>query len=463
MENLKTKVVIFLLAVSLLISCKEEMTLQQEADEFATQQDVDLKNGQNGQLNQTKTYSSEVAYKWMDMTLHLIITNPTPLGEIPAGRYFYYSAIAMYESVVPGMPAYQSLTGQLADLPAMPATLPGYKYNWDICANSAMAAITRSFFTEATEANKAAINSLEDDLNDLYKTQSDPAGTFERSVQFGKSVAELVFNWAATDGYANANAPYTPPVGPGLWVPTPPDFANAAIPYWGKNRLMVATSLEGVVPKAPPVYSEDPNSDCFKMAKEVYDASKTLTDDQKAVAIFYSGKPGVRHYGGAGYLSTIKQILKQENRNLDFTAYVFAKTSIALNDAGICAFRDKYQFNQLRPVTYIRDVLGDATWESFVITPPFPDFPSGHTIRAGAFAEIMEGLLGYDYHYSDHTYDFQGQAPRYYTSFEAFVQDVDDARFYGGIHYRYSNTEAVRLGRKIAQNIEKTLKFKKPD
>jgi hypothetical protein len=250
-------------------------------------------------------------------------------------------------------------------------------------------------------------------------------------------------------------------VGPGLWVPTPPAFAPAAIPYWGNNRLMVANSLEGVDPEAPPVYSEDPNSDYYKMMKEVYDASLTLTDDQKAVAHFYGGKPGFQGYGGGGYLSSVKTVLVQENPQLDFTAYAFAKASLGLNDSGIAVYKFKYQINQQRPITFIRDVLGDETWTSFIPTPPFPDCPGAHASHSGAFAETMEGFFGTEYHFTDHSYDFQGQAPRPYTSFEDFVQDVDDARFYGGIHSRISNRAGSEMGRKVAQNIEKAVKFKK--
>jgi len=408
----------------------------------------------------TKSYSSEVAFKWMDMQLHLILTNPTPFGGTPTQRYFAYGAIALYESVVPGMPNYKSLSGQLNEFPAMPALDHGKAYNWAVSGNAAMAAMTRSFFTAATDVNKAKIDSLENALNDAYKMQAD-TGAFQRSVKFGKAVAELVFNWAKADRSANANAPYTPPVGPGLWVPTPPAFAPAAVPYWGNNRLMVANSLDGVDPQAPPVYSEDPNSDYYKMMKEVYDASQLLTDEQKAVAIFYGGKPGTQGYGGGGYLSSIKAVLVQENPKLDFTAYVFAKTSIAMNDAGVGVYKVKYQYNQQRPVTYIREVLGDTLWSSFIPTPPFPDFPSAHASHSGAFAEIMEGLYGTNYHFTDSTYNFQDQAPRTFTSFADMVQEINDARFYAGIHSRTSNKAGEELGRKIGQNIENTLRFKK--
>ena len=456
MKKFITPVAFILLAFTSLNSCKKELVSQQ-TEGIAPDKSADLSHGH---LQQTKTYSSEVAYKWMDMQFHLMYTNPTPLPGAPSVRLWTYPAIALYESVVPGMPAYQSLSGQLTDLPAMPSTLNGTAYSWPICANSALATTIRHLFPNTTNANKTAIDSLENALNEKYKMQTDNE-EFQRSVDFGKAVGEVIFTWSTTDGSANANAPYTPPVGPGLWVPTPPAFAKAATPYWGDNRLMVSTSLDGPAPQAPPVYSTDPNSDYYKMMKEVYDASLTLTNDQKAVAYFWSVKPGFPGAGSGPYLSLLEQILVHENPQLDFTAYVWAKVSIAMNDAAIGCFKVKFQYNQQRPVTFARTVLGEATWTPIVVTPPFPDFLSAHSSLAGSFAEILEGFFGTNYNFTDHTFDFQGQSSRFYSSFDALIQDISDARFYGGIHSRFSCSEGAKLGRKVAQNVNNTLMFLK--
>jgi hypothetical protein len=221
MKKLGALVAIIIIATTLLNSC-------QKLEEIASVANVDQSHGH---LQQTKIYSSEVAFKWIDMQLRLMRTNPTPLGGVPPQRYYGYSAIALYESVVPGMPAYQSLSGQLTDMPAMPKTLPGYAYYWPACGNAALAAMTRNFFTNASDANKASVDSLENALNSAYQMQTDTAELL-RSANFGKAVALLVFNWSKADGAVNANAPYIPPVGPGLWVPTPPAFAAAFGPYW---------------------------------------------------------------------------------------------------------------------------------------------------------------------------------------------------------------------------------------
>jgi len=447
MKKLGTLLAIIIIATTLLDSC-------QKLEEITSVANFD-KN--HGHLQQTKIYSSEVVFKWIDMQLRLMRTNPTPLGGVPPQRYFGYSAIALYESEVPGMPSYRSLSGQLTDMPEMPQTLPGDAYYWPECGNAALAAMTRDFFTNASVSNKASVDSLENALNSTYQMQTDTA-EFNRSANFGKAVALLIFNWSKTDGASNANAPYIPPVGAGLWAPTPPAFAPAFGPYWGNNRLMLANSLDGVAPEAPPVYSEDPSSDFYKMVKDVYDVSQALTPEQKAIAIYYRDNPG---FGGGHYLSILKQVLVQEDPKLDFTAYAFAKASISIIDAGIGCFRTKYQYNQQRPIKFIREVLGNSLWNPVFPTPNFPDFPSAHSTIAGSFGEIMEGLFGSDYHFTDHTYDYLGMSPRSFTSFNAMVQEIGDSRLYAGIHYRLSCERGAEQGRKIGQNINKTVKFLK--
>jgi hypothetical protein len=454
MKKLITPIAVILTAITLFNSCKKEMDNQQQWEGNDWHSNA---NKIHGHLKQTKTFSSEVAFKWIDMQLYLIRRNPTPLGGVPPQRYYAYSAIALYESVVPGMPSYRSLSGQLTDMPDMPKTLNGYAYYWPACGNAAMAAMTRNFFTNATLASKASVDSLENALNNAFQTQTDN-DEFQRSVDFGKAVAQEVFNWSKNDGASNANAPYTPPVGPGLWAPTPPGFLPAFGPYWGNNRLMVANSLNGVAPQAPPAYSEDPSSDFYNMAKEVYDVSQALTPEQTAIAVYYRDNPG---FGGGHYLSTLKQVLVQEDPQLDFTAYAFAKVSIGIIDAGIGCFKTKYQYNQERPITYIRGVLGHPSWNTLFPTPNFPDFTSAHSTIAGAFGEIMKGLFGSHYNFTDHTYDYLGMTPRSFTSFDAMAKEIGDSRVYAGIHYQLSCERGLQQGEKIGKNINRTVKFLK--
>ena len=112
------------------------------------------------------------------------------------------------------------------------------------------------------------MDSLENAMNDQFKTQISPE-EFQRSVDFGKAVAKIVYDWSTTDGSNPIIDPaYIPPVGPGLWVATPPGFGPPVGPHWGNNRLFVSGSLDGSEPPPPPVYSTDPGQIIIKWKRK---------------------------------------------------------------------------------------------------------------------------------------------------------------------------------------------------
>lgn len=441
-------------------SCQKQIDKQSSTEEISSAAN---KNNQRGHLKQTKTFSSEVVEKWMDMQLRVMRTTamPPPTNS----RFFAYSGVALYESVMPGMPANQSLSGQLTEMPAMPQTLPGYGYHWAASANAALALMTKEFYSATSSTNKTSIDSLENALNELYKTEVD-AETIDRSTIFGKAVSRLVLDWSKTDRSDQANAAYTPPVGPGLWVKTYLNFAPAATPYWGRNRLFYSGSLANSDPALPPPYSTNPSSAYYKSMEEVYDISFTLTEDQKAIGFYYRDVPG--YVSGGHYLSILRQLLAKEQPSLDFSAVAFAKSGMAVADALIGSYRMKYKdvnggpvTNTERPVTFIRNVMG-KDWNSlFGNTPPFPDFPSAHSTAAGSVEVIFTQLFGENYAFTNHSYDFLNMPPQSYTSFGDMADQIGLSRLYAGIHTRYSCEAGRTQGQKIGQNILNKIKFLK--
>jgi hypothetical protein len=117
-----------------------------------------------------------------------------------------------------------------------------------------------------------------------------PAALYRRSVERGVAVARHVFDWSRGDGGHEAfrrNFPaYTPPAGPGLWVPTQPAFQAALQPFWGANRPFVVGGLESCAPSPPPAYSETPGSTFYEEAAGCYTVTNTLSDEQRAIARF---------------------------------------------------------------------------------------------------------------------------------------------------------------------------------
>ena len=400
-------------------------------------------------------YSSDVLDKWMTMQLRLM-RNATGIPNHGFSRPFAYAGIAAFESLKPGM---SNQTAQWSEkwngLPVISTNYPAKRFYLPQNVNAALASINKAMFPNANAADKASIDSLELALkNEFLSSQS--AEVIANSTQFGQEVASIVFDWAETDGYKNASDAYTIPIGEGLWKPTPPAFANPATPYWSNNRTIIKGSTFGAIAENPTEYSIDPSSDFYAQAKEIYDASLVLTDDQKAMANFWRDVPGVSSPGH--WLSILRQVIKQTGSSLENAALGYALTGAGLNDALIICFATKYLYIVVRPVTYIREVMGYTTWNSFLTTPAHPEYSSAHSSLSMAAAMIIEKLFGYNYNFTDHTYDYLGYAPRTYPAIYDIALEAGLSRFYAGIHYKKSINAGFSQGQKVMLNIfSKTL------
>ena len=415
----------------------------------------------HGQQKLAKHFSSEVPVKWLNLQLRLTKVPPGVAGANPQ-RLLAYCGIAFYESIMEGMPSYQTLSRQLTDMPNMPKTQHGKDYHWATCANAALAFMSRNLLAAAPDASKASIDSLENALNEVFKTQTS-SSTFERSAAYGKAIAQLIFDWSKTDGALNVNPPYTPPgtlpgAPPGLWIPFP-STAVPVLPYAGTWRLLVKGSNQGSEPSPPPAYSTNPSSAYYAMAKDVYDVSQSLTSEQTAIALYYRDVPG--YPGGGHYISILAQVLEKANASLDVAALAYAKSGIAILDALIACWKTKYTVNLERPVQSVRGILGHTTWQPLFNTPAHPEFASGHSNQAGALEIMLSNEFGNKFAFTNHTYDYLGMAPRHYHSFSHMTEEIGISRLYGGIHYRASCEKGRKQGKKIAANILWKLKFKK--
>jgi PAP2 superfamily len=395
----------------------------------------------------TADYSHEVATAWFNLQLRLVKETP---GFSPpvASRAFGYTGVTLYEAVVAGMPDYQSLIGQLNELTAMPQQDIDFEYHWPTIANSALATITRQLFPTASEENQAAINTLYDEFAQTYSNDLD-TDVFNRSVSYGQDVANAVFAWSIADGghegyLTNFPADYLPAEGAGLWVPTPRlngDPQPAMQPYWGNNRTFLPSSIEGCAPSAPSVYSEDSDSAFYAEAIEVYQTSQNLTQEQTDIALFWADDPGRTVTPPGHSIAVLTQILEQENATLALSAEAYARMGIAVADAFIGCWHAKYTYNLVRPVTYIQRLM-DENWMPLVNTPPFPEYPSGHSVQSGAAAVVLAGMFGEEYAFTDHTHDALGLAARSFDTFTEMANEAALSRLYGGIHYR----AAIELG-----------------
>lgn len=441
-----------LIATTLFLSaCQKETRSTVESLQASS-----VNHGQMGHLKQTNTYSSEVAIKWMDLQLRLMATT-SGVANVAFARQLAYSGIGLYESVVKGMPAYQSIAPQLNGLTDLPSTDRGEAYHWAECANASLAAINKHMFPTAAAGARAAIDSLENALKTQFSSETS-GDIFLRSEDYGKAVAQKIIDWSETDGYLHASDTYTAPSGAGLWVPPSNPVPKTSTPYWGNLRVMVPGSGESAQPGAPTAYSELPGSDFYNMVKQVYDASQNLTPERTNMALYWRDVPGVTTPGH--YVSILKQILQSKNASLDKAAIGYALCGIVVYDAAISCWQTKYQYNLVRPITYIRNVMGHTTWSPLLGTPAHPEYSSAHAVLSSADAEAMTAVFG-DVSFTDHTYDYMTLPSRSFDSFRAFAEEAGNSRLYAGIHYQPSIDKGLAQGRKVAQNIISILKFLK--
>ncbi|MDB5278032.1 MAG: superfamily protein [Ferruginibacter sp.] len=439
----------------ILFSCQKNIDKEAKPGNEQLAQLKDAVEG-SGHLKQTKTFASDAVVSWINLQLQMLKV-PLPAGTAgqATDRCEAYCGIALYEAVVPGMPAYQTLSGQLTDFPAMPSAEPGKAYHWAASANAALAEMNRRLFPATADANKTAMTNLENAWQATYAGETD-AATLQRSIAFGKEVAIRVFKWAATDGSANVNPPYVPPVGLGLWVPTAATPPVGAYNY--QLRKLVPGVANGTELAPPPPFSTTPGSPFWNMVKEVYDATLSLTANQKAMADYFKDVPG--YTPGGTYIALLSQALDLAKPTLDMAALTCVKVGLAGHEAGIILFTNKYIFNQIRPVTYIRAYI-DPNWSTYIPTPNHPEFPSGHSTTGGAILAMMSKIFGENFHFTLHTYDYLNYPSRSYTSFTQLSNEISDSRFYGGLHYRATLEKSTEQGKKVAENILNTIKFLK--
>ena len=399
-------------------------------------------------------FEAEIATAWFDLSLDLV-KGTSGYSPPVASRAFAYAGVTLYESLVPGMAGFGSLGDALDGLGPLPATGKSGAYHWPTVANAALASNFRSFFPTAPAQDRAAIDSLEASFEDRYKPTL-PPGVFARSVRRGQEVAGAVFEWSKSDGghegYLRNFPPYDPPVGPGLWMPTPPGFLSALQPYWGRNRCFAIPRPSDCPPGDHPPFSEEAGSTFHSEAIEAYEAVNGLTTKQAAIARFWSDDPGTTATPPGHSISIATQVLRREGSSLATAAEAYAKVGMAVGDAFIACWYQKYLYNLLRPVTYIRRLI-DTDWLPFLVTPPFPEYTSGHSVQSGAAFQVLTDLFGDGYAFVDHTHDDRGLPPRHFGSFFDAAEEAAISRLYGGIHYRAGIVNGVEQGKCIGRTV----------
>ncbi len=398
-----------------------------------------------------------VLCNWYKLVLKLVRHTPTYSPPV-ASRSFAYLGITAFEAAAGGSEELRSLAGQLNGLDGIPRRETVQTHDEALVIHAALAFAVRNFFGNTGPTGQRVMKKFEEKL---FAELSEGLGAevIQRSVAHGRAVAAHVLDWSAGDGGAvieNMGFPHdfelTP--GAGKWVPTSliAQQQMPLLPDWGQNRTFaIATGASCPLPE-PPAYSEDKSSSFYREALEVYDTTRALTDEQKLIARFWSDDPMLSPTPPGHWVAIAIHILERDKAGLAMTADTLARLGIALSDAFVACWHAKFEFDLLRPVTYIRRHI-DAAWEPLLITPPFPEYPSGHSTQSGAAADVLTAVFGDNFAFVDATHERDGMAPRAFPSFWAAAQEAGISRLYGGIHFRAAIARGLDQGRCVAQHV----------
>ena len=408
-------------------------------------------------------YSASVVHDWFNLSLQMVQQTP---GFSPpvAARALGYLGLALYESVVPGMPAHASLAGQLNELSSLPWAQPDEPLHWPTVANASLATMNRMMFPSASAENKARIDLLERNMALKYSQDFDPGSLTpeisNRSETFGKLMAMAIMTWARTDGGHEAWGPlrrdqarYVPPGGPGQWSATPPAFAPGLLPRWGSNRPFVLRKAQDCPAPPPPAYSEETGSAFYRAAQEVFRISNQATQEQRQFALYWADDPGKTPTPAGHWAFIANDLLKLRKANLAEAAHTLALLNMAMSDAFVAGWATKYSLSVLRPVTYVQLVI-DSSWvPTLMDTPPFPEYPSGHSVQSSAAARVLAQVFGAQTGFTDNTHNDRGWGPRSFGSFQAAADEAARSRLYAGIHFDFGVEGGKVQGRCVADKV----------
>ena len=300
-------------------------------------------------------YFHQSVKRLTDVIVHNIFSPPV------ASRIYAYPSIAAYECMIHDHPAYQTLAGQVRDLPSIPKPEEGLEYCFPLASIHAYLTVGKDLiFTEDF------ITSFQEEMYGNFRKMKMPSAVFERSIAYGDVVATHILDWAGKDNYKETRTfpKFSVNDDPGRWQPTPPDYMSGIEPHWRDIRPFVIDSAQQFTPPPPTPYDLDKSSLFYRETMEVYHAlNADDADDRIAIAKFWDCNPYVSHHQGhvmyatkkitpgGHWVGITKIACEKDSANLMKTVEAYTLTAIALADAFISCWDEKYRSNLIRPET----------------------------------------------------------------------------------------------------------------
>jgi hypothetical protein len=356
-------------------------------------------------------------------------------------RFLTIAQLAVFEAVNSITGDYKPYLGRIA---ARPGASP------DAAAVAAAHAVLRTYFPDAAGNLDAAR---------MASLASIPDGEAKvNGVLAGEAAAAAMIALRGNDG-AGTPRPYTPLTGPGYWQPTPPAFGAAILLHWASVTPFGLKNGGQFRSDPPPSLTSAQyrrNYDEVKLVGDV--ASSARPQDRSDVARYFATTSAAHAWNQAA-----RQVSEAQGHSLSQNARAFAVLNIAINDGLIASLDSKYYYHFWRPVTAIRAgatdgnprTEQDAGFTPLIATPAFPGYPSAHASASYAAKEVLEKIYGSGNHRIALSNPAVPGVVLNYTRFARITDDVDDARVFGGIHFRFDQEAGALQGRRVGEYVNK--------
>jgi hypothetical protein len=302
----------------------------------------------------------------------------------------------------------------------------------------------------------------------IANVPDNPPGSRAAGVSIGETTARAMLEERMNDGRFGPPPDLYPPA-PGIWRPTPPNFANDPAPWVGDVLPFLVPSAQMLRTDGPNVLTSAAYTEDFNEVRELGSlTSITRTPDETDAAIFW------QDHAVALWNRIFRTLVTSQGLNIVDSARLFAMENLAAADSQIGGWNDKYYWQSWRPITAIREAdtdgnpntESDPTWlplfdpatsvcnPPLLVTPPFPEHPSGHACATSAFVHTLRNFFGTD-RISVSVFSSKSCTWRSFDRFSDILKEVIDARVWAGIHFRTADTQGAVLGKKVAHYLEK--------
>ena len=279
-------------------------------------------------------------------------------------------------------------------------------------------------------------------------------------IAVGEAAAAAMIANRASDGSAVPEFYLPPSANPGEWQPTPPlcPPAGGIFLHWRNLTPFAIRKADQFRSSPPPPLTSNKYSKAYNEVKVVGELNSTARPQDRTDVARFATAGATRIWNQA-----VSQASAAQGKSLSENARAFALLNMAINDGLISAMDTKYHYVFWRPYTAIRagDTDGnrktdpDVAWMTFIDTPCFPSYPSAHASASYAARTIAEKIFGSKGHDITLAHPNFPDVILHYSKFSQMTDDIDDARVYGGIHFRFDQEAGARQGRQVGSFVYK--------